>query len=147
HDVGEDASLAGPYGRRREQRVLARNGERRPGSWPGTRRRGRRRRRVRLRLDRPTERGGELVPVGEAILATLRERFADDRRERGRDARELRRDVARRLVNDSVEDGRDRVAAEGLHADEHLVEDDAQGEQVGATVQGLTPYLLGGHVV
>jgi elongation factor G len=51
------------------------------------------------------------------------------------------------LVDDAVGDHREVVAAEGLLAGQHLVEDDAQGEDVGPVVDVAPLDLLRRHVV
>ena len=50
-------------------------------------------------------------------------------------------------LHDLVEHGVQRLRVERLLAREHLVEDAAQGEDVGARVHVLAPHLLGRHVV
>lgn len=75
------------------------------------------------------------------------ERLRDDRGEPGRDAGPRRADV-RSLLAEAGDD-----AAEGasrLERDcprEHLVEDDADGVEIGPRVDGLAERLLGGEVL
>src|SRR5262249_3626891 len=65
-------------------------------------------------------------------------------------ARKIGRPLTRRRspmeVEDRAEDGAGVLAGEKALAREHLPENDAQGEDVGAAVELLAPDLLGSHV-
>ena len=68
---------------------------------------------------------------------------------RSRSVRHRGVDAARRhrfAIEDAVEDHRRRVAGETLPAGRHLVEHDAEREQVGARIEILAARLLGRHV-
>src|SRR5258707_10381935 len=52
----------------------------------------------------------------------------------------------RLFVDDLVDDGGDALAGERLFAGEDFVEQDAEGEDVAAAVDGATFHLFGRHV-
>ncbi len=49
-------------------------------------------------------------------------------------------------IQDGVEDHAGSVAAKGREPGSHFVEDDAEGEKIGAGIEVLAPHLLGRHV-
>ena len=50
------------------------------------------------------------------------------------------------MVQDGIFENRGRVSAEGALPGRHLVENQAEGEQVGARIQLLAAHLLRRHV-
>src|SRR6476659_2250294 len=83
-----------------------------------------------------------LVPT----IAILLQALADDAIQFLRQARIQSHRGRGRAIQDAVEDLSRRVAMEWRPARRHLVQDDAEREQVSARVQLLTAYLLGRHV-
>ncbi len=117
---------------------------------PAARRRSRpdadpRRVRDEVRLQR-AKIGAELRRIGVSPVGGLLEAAADDPVERRRSRRLKLRHRRRRIAQDRGQ-GRDRVVAgERTPSRDHLVKDDAEGEDVGARVDRLSLRLLGGHV-
>ena len=134
HDPGCEQSL--PAGARRplaQTRSLRRRSNARRGS--------------RLRF---AQRARQIDPhVGGALVAqlgALLQRFIDDAFELRRDAR-VQPDRRRgRLVDDGIGDRSRAVAREWQDARGHLIEDDAEAEEVGARVQLFAQRLLRRHV-
>ena len=135
---------------RRRQRRRRRDGadraDRRPRRRRARRDRAPRHLRFALELLDAAELPQKLPRVGRPALGLLgeqaRHHFA------GRD-RKIRPDLARiaRLrVQDLVDERRDRFARKRASAGQQLVENDAQGEQVRASVDLLAADLLGRHV-
>jgi hypothetical protein len=81
-----------------------------------------------------------------AVLGSLLERALDHPRERLRDVVAQLAGRARRVLQDRGQDGQVGVAAERPLPGGHLVEDDAEGEDVGAVVDGQALGLLRRHV-
>jgi len=90
---------------------------------------------------RDVERGRK--PVGGITL----EAPQDGAVPRGRQLRRRSPRRGRRLLELLERDGQRRVAVERLRAGDHLVEDDAEGVDVGRSRQGAALDLLGRHVV
>ena len=82
----------------------------------------------------------------ESLLGILLEAVADDALEAGRDVLVGDGEIRRIFLQDRRHRVGGRVAVEGALAREHLVEDRAEGEDVGARVGGLAAHLLGRHV-
>ena len=70
----------------------------------------------------------------------------DDALQRGRDVAVGLGEFGRILFQDRAHGVGGRVAVEGALAGEHLVEDGAEGKDVGARICRLTAHLLGRHV-
>jgi hypothetical protein len=49
-------------------------------------------------------------------------------------------------VQDLVENDSRSLAAKWNHSRRHFVEDDAEGEQIGAGIERLAPHLFGRHI-
>src|SRR5208282_7204 len=80
--------------------------------------------------------------IGVACVRCFRHTTRDHSGERGGDILECRR----LDVNDSGDGGGQAFAAERLIATEHFVEDQAKGEEIGASVVGLLQQDLRSHV-
>ena len=83
---------------------------------------------------------------GEPVLRALFEATANDLAERAREMRGPVLEGRRVLVQDRAHGVRRRRSGEGPAPGEHLVQDAAEREDVGAVVGRVPPYLLGGHV-
>src|SRR5262249_55184443 len=92
------------------------------------------------------ERLRERLRVLPALLSLLRERPEDHALEGLGDLGALRARRRRRLLDLLLQELHRALAGEGDLSREHLIEDDADGVEVGARVDGLTASLLGGHV-
>ena len=93
------------------------------------------------------QRGQHLASAREPPVRVLREGLLDDL---GQDLGRPRRSLAHGdgiLLHDLVEDPVHRLGVEGLAADQELVEQATQREDVGASVRPLPADLLGGHVM
>ena len=81
-----------------------------------------------------------------ALLAILRQAAPHDAGELARETWVDLREGPRRVTDDGREDGDDGIALEWPLADGHLVEHDAEGEQVGPVIERAPVGLLGRHV-
>ncbi len=89
----------------------------------------------------------QIVRALDTLIRILRETGADDAVERGRHERLRERDRRRVFFHDRAEQTRLRFADERAPAGEHLVEDAAEGPDVGARVRLLALHHLRRHVL
>jgi hypothetical protein len=89
---------------------------------------------------------GHVVTRGVAVFLCLLQAPTHDPAHRRRNRPRQGLQDRRRLFHDRGERPRHRVLPEGVLAGQQLVEDDPEGEDVGAGVDGQGPGLLGGHV-
>ena len=93
-----------------------------------------------------TERERQIARRLKALVGALLETVADDLDELGRQGAAALAKMRRLLVEDRHHRLDRRGALEGAATRQHLVEDGAEGEDVGAVVGRLAAHLLGRHV-
>jgi hypothetical protein len=139
-------------GHRRRHRTdrRGRGASRRIGMYPhrrGLRGIGRIRQRARRRHRRHRlEIEGQVARRLESQLAIFLQATARQPLQRRRDVRQRFREIGRIVFQDRAKRFDRRAALECARAGQHLVEDRAEGEDVGARVDRLAAHLLGRHV-
>ena len=82
----------------------------------------------------------------ESLVGALLQATPDDALESGRNLALRPRQLSGLVLQDRVQGLHRGAPLESATATQHLVEDGAEGEDVGACVRRLTAHLLGGHV-
>ena len=82
----------------------------------------------------------------EALFRVLLQAMAGDTLQAGRNRAAGSAELQRLVLENGVHQLHGGISGERVLAGEHLVQDDAEGEDVGAMVGGLAADLLGGHV-
>ena len=99
-----------------------------------------------LRIELALQRGAQRLAVGEACLGLFREQFLDDEAQALGAIAHHAVDRQRLLLRDLDRERGEAGAGESRLAGDHLVEHDAEREQVGTMIDRHAERLLGAHV-